>query len=299
MHHSYTLFQTFLKQLGCVLLILSIGICMASGKTDSLPLDQWEYIQVDDSRAKWGDWNKPGFLRSFGLDAKDINGDGNAEIVAGRYIYINPTGDLTEPWKRVDFGLNVDGLLIMDVDGDDYGDVIAAALPDIYWLEATDIMGHSWNATKVASIPATGHVNGQGYALKQVIPGGKPEIILAGGDGIYLITVPESPLGTTWESTRIAHPAMDEGFDMADFDGDGDLDLAAGLQEGKAFSMLWFSNPGDGSADWPSIEVSTELDTPDRIVCADFNGDGMINTLDLNIYKDLHRTPPGPSCCVP
>ena len=34
-------------------------------------------------------------------------------------------------------------------------------------------------------------------------------------------------------------------------------------------------------------------------VNADFNGDGMINTLDLNIYKDLHRTPPGPSCCVP
>jgi hypothetical protein len=30
---------------------------------------------------------------------------------------------------------------------------------------------------------------------------------------------------------------------------------------------------------------------------ADFNGDGTINTLDLNIYKGLHRKPPGPSCC--
>ena len=30
---------------------------------------------------------------------------------------------------------------------------------------------------------------------------------------------------------------------------------------------------------------------------ADFNGDGVINTLDLNIYKGLHRLPPGPSCC--
>jgi len=30
---------------------------------------------------------------------------------------------------------------------------------------------------------------------------------------------------------------------------------------------------------------------------ADFNGDGTINTLDLNIYKGLHRKDPGPSCC--
>jgi glucose/arabinose dehydrogenase len=32
---------------------------------------------------------------------------------------------------------------------------------------------------------------------------------------------------------------------------------------------------------------------------ADFNGDGQINTLDLNVYKELHRMPPGPSCCAP
>ena len=30
---------------------------------------------------------------------------------------------------------------------------------------------------------------------------------------------------------------------------------------------------------------------------ADFNGDDRINTLDLNTYKGLHRKPPGPSCC--
>jgi hypothetical protein len=32
---------------------------------------------------------------------------------------------------------------------------------------------------------------------------------------------------------------------------------------------------------------------------ADFNGDGQINTLDLNIYKELHRKPPGPSGLAP
>jgi len=32
-------------------------------------------------------------------------------------------------------------------------------------------------------------------------------------------------------------------------------------------------------------------------VDADFNEDGRINTLDLNVYKGLHRKDPGPSCC--
>jgi DMSO reductase family type II enzyme heme b subunit len=35
---------------------------------------------------------------------------------------------------------------------------------------------------------------------------------------------------------------------------------------------------------------------PNYNVDADFNGDDVINTLDLNIYKGLHRLPPGPSC---
>jgi hypothetical protein len=36
---------------------------------------------------------------------------------------------------------------------------------------------------------------------------------------------------------------------------------------------------------------------PNYNVDADFNGNGVINTLDLNIYKGLHRKPPGPSSC--
>jgi len=41
----------------------------------------------------------------------------------------------------------------------------------------------------------------------------------------------------------------------------------------------------------------TSLGDANYDVDADFNGDGTINTLDLNIYKGLHRKPPGPSCC--
>lgn len=29
---------------------------------------QWEYINIDDKRDKWGDYNEPKFLRYFGVD---------------------------------------------------------------------------------------------------------------------------------------------------------------------------------------------------------------------------------------
>ncbi len=99
----------------------------------------WKYIQVDDHRAKWGDFDDPQFLRYFGLYMKDMDHDGYRDIVAGRYIYLNPGGDLTGSWKRIDLGMNVDGMLITDVDGDEYADIIAEALPDVWWLEACEI----------------------------------------------------------------------------------------------------------------------------------------------------------------
>jgi subtilisin family serine protease len=58
----------------------------------------------------------------------------------------------------------------------------------------------------------------------------------------------------------------------------------------------------DGSTDTLDLQLykmmhRTEQGDPNYDPDADFNGDGAIDTLDLNIYKGLHRRPPGPSCC--
>jgi hypothetical protein len=47
---------------------------------------------VDDARGRWGDWDEPEWLRYFGLDARDVDGDGHAEILSGRYLYRSPGG---------------------------------------------------------------------------------------------------------------------------------------------------------------------------------------------------------------
>ena len=119
------------------LFVTSFFPCLAS--------DGWTYLQIDSQRAKFGDWDEPEFLRYFGVQAFDLDRDGYQDIVSGRYYYLNPGHDMSGEWARGDFGWNVDGMLALDIDGDRYADVIAEALPDIYWLEANELSAEAWN----------------------------------------------------------------------------------------------------------------------------------------------------------
>jgi hypothetical protein len=248
-----------------------------ANKLPTLRLDDWTYIQIDDKRGKWGDWDEPEWLRYFGLDMADVNGDGYKEIIAGRYIYRNPGGDMTGPWKRIIFDINVDAMLVVDVDGDSFTDIIAEALPDVYWLEAIDNQGNSWSAKKIGTLPKTGHVNGQGYMLGQIVAGGKPEIILASGKGVYYFQIPAEPEKGNWPKTRIASETMDEGIGVGDIDNDGDIDIVCGRERGEDFSVIWFANPENGRSDWAGNLVGPSEHAPDRIVLADMNGDGRLD----------------------
>jgi hypothetical protein len=158
-----------------------------------LSLDKWTYIELDSTRGMFGDFGQePRWLRYFGLTMEDVNGDGQKDIFAGRYFYLNPGGDMTDPWARIelDSNQNVDCMLFVDVDGDEFQDVIGESLPDVFWLEANDVLGSTWSASKICSLPHTQHRNGQGYILAQIIPGGKPEILLTAEGGVYCIETP-------------------------------------------------------------------------------------------------------------
>ena len=78
--------------------LLGILVCTLfsfSGLAQSVITDKWTYIQIDENRAKFGDYGTPDWLRYFGLDALDINFDGYKDLVSGRYIYLNPGGDMS------------------------------------------------------------------------------------------------------------------------------------------------------------------------------------------------------------
>lgn len=255
-----------------------------------LAVNRWQYIEVDSIRQKWGDWSEPSWLRYFGLDMKDINNDGYKDIIAGRYFYLNPGGNMEGKWTRSDLGMNADGYLFVDVDGDEYADVIAEALPEVYWFEADNMQGTTWACRKIGEIPKTDHVNGQGGHYAQLVAGTNGEIILAAKEGVWAATIPVDPeIQDKWKFRLIVKTGSSEGIGIGDIDGDGDHDLVLGdmfaEDKDKSRQVFWGENPGTINSEWVKHHVGSALNFVDRIEVADFNGDGMP---DVAVSEELY-----------
>ncbi len=274
-----------MKRTSSLLLLLISLTCSNKVLSQKISISQWKHIAIDTSRTKWGDYDKPEWLRYFGTDAVDINKDSYKDIVAGRYVYLNPGGNMEAPWKRIDLGGNYDGMLWLNVDNDDLPDIYAEALPNVYWLEATDATLTTWKKTKIATITATDHVNGQDAQYVDIIPGANKEILMNAGDGLYMIQIPANNAAAgNWPVSLISNnETNDEGITTGDMDKDGDLDIISSRNNGKgAKSYVWYANPGIGketTSKWTEYLVSTVTFWPDRVKVADLNGDGKLDVI--------------------
>jgi len=238
------------------------------------------YKEIDNSRSKYGDYDPPTWMRYFGLDAADVNQDGYQDIVSGRYFYLNPGDNMMGEWKRTDLGFNADGCLFIDVNDNEFADIIAMKYPEVLWFEAEDLNGTSWRAKEIARLPKTHHVNGQGNTKADIIPGGKPEIILTAADGIYCIEITKEPNQPVFTTRKIVDTFSDEGITAADMNGNGLLDIvysnANSMEESESPTLLMIAwNPGNADQIWDSQVIGMTQHAIDRIKVADFNGNGI------------------------
>lgn len=236
-------------------------------KPEPLSLDKWSYILVDSTRDQ----------KEMGLAMADLNNDGFKDIASGKWVYFNPGGDMTGKWKKQTLPVNADLLLQINVDNDENADLIAEdGSGYVYWFEMNDRAGENWYYRKIGNAGKGNHMlSTQGYALTQLESGGKPEIIIVGGEqpegAIYYFKIPSKPESDEWPRTVVNPAVYPEGVGYADFDHDWDIDLCATSEVNTKIS--WYENPGDGSGDWNAHFVGY-LNGADRFVTGDMDGDG-------------------------
>jgi hypothetical protein len=238
--------------------------------------DRWTYKQITDQH-----------LQTFGLAFGDVNGDDHTDILSGVFWYANPGGDLMGNWVQSPFPSGMHVFLVTDVDMDQFADVIAQKDEGdiaLYWLEAEDKTGTTWSSVFIGSIDRASHgLGAQGYRQAQVEAGGKSEILISSGNGIYYFRVPDSPEGGNWPKVHVSANPSDEGFATGDIDRDGLLDIAA--TTGNSKRVEWYKNPGDGSSSWTAYHIGdfNEATFPDRTELADLNSD---NRLDIIVTEE-------------
>jgi len=267
-------------------------------------LDSWTYIHADSMRGPSSDG-----LGFFGLGFGDLNGDGYQDIASGTYFYLNPGGDMAAvPWSRVTLpadpanGLPLDASLLFDASSAGRPDsILAEDLPNIIWLKANDPQGNSWTPQVVAQMPPTSHHNGRTVKLAHFVRGNvKPDIVLSGGGGTFLLQIPPNPAADIWPIVQITSTSDDEqkGIGVGDIDGDGNLDIAVGAGASST-ELDWYFNPGDGSSNWVQHFVGNTDLTIKMVEIADINGDGRLDIVATeeanpsNIY--WFEAPPTPT----
>lgn len=250
-----------------------------------------------------GGWRLgPGVTRAIGrgyqdLAFADLNGDGNLDIAAvgafqGGIVAIH--GDGKGGWKEADAGLPTQGrggyIRTGDVNEDGRPDIVASfeqnigPLPpdkakNVVWLsQASGRYEPStpgvpsdlgWNGVALGDVNHDGHLD---MALGSDYLPDRPPVSIYLGDG-----------GKSWKLAVEGLPVVKsgsgfDGLDLADLDGDGNLDLVASDNGNDALRM-WM---GDGKGAWsecPAVDPPQGRD-PSRgwgVTVRDLNGDGRLD----------------------
>jgi hypothetical protein len=263
-----------------------------------LPAGTYTYIQIDDDKGKYGTWASPDWMKYFGLTAGNLTDARFKDVVSGRHFYKNPGGDMTNGganWRRVDLGFNVDAHIIVDVDGDEFGDILAQAgdnaqtkrnstYLEIWWFEATDVQGLQWTRQNGGRpvgrvLKAGNHVLAHNFGSAQIEMGGKPEIYVTTVDGTYYFKLPQNPNDGPQDWARVK-VTMGDGYNtceaVADIDGDGHNDIVGTAAEPADQSqIIWWHNPGQpGKGDWKRYIVGSLNIERGATAVADVDGDG-------------------------
>jgi len=215
-------------------------------------------------------------ITSKAIAARDLDGDGGDELARAL-----PNGSV-EFWKRDD------SRWVSVALADLSGPVETMVLADVTHDGRVDLVGAA--STEPVLRIARGTAEGVGFEPVEVLPlpvavASLTVLRLEQGDGLVVGSLPASELNGAWLlSSADAEPVplpvqAPSAFVPADFDRDGDEDLAAGAG--------WLENLGDGRFSRHPLAVqspASELQFPTDMSAADFDGDGYTDVAWMEGY---------------
>ena len=195
-----------------------------------------------------------------GMDAGDLDGDGDSDIATCGYVFFNPGGDLSGEWRRVnldpkwnsqtgDWSRNATKVVVKDLDGDGANDVVMShserdGFP-VSWYTRDAETGEWREQVILENLPAAHtlevedmDLDGDLDVVTGVNWGRAIGLEIDRGDVLVLLNDGDAK---SWTPMKLSDGGIYNGR-VIDYDGDGDYDLFRlphhGAEEGYLFENL-------------------------------------------------------------
>jgi FG-GAP-like repeat/Abnormal spindle-like microcephaly-assoc'd, ASPM-SPD-2-Hydin len=204
----------------------------------------------------------------------DFNGDGKPDLARGDGSIFLSNGDGTfSQGTTINLGKNVSFNIIAtaDFNGDGKPDLLAQTSTFFYVL-----LGNG-DGTFQVTTPITTNIGTQIFSVvvADVNRDGKADVIGKSGSQLFVfLGRGDGTFGTATIYTPLANGFS--GFTVADFNGDGKLDIAVDGDIANAIGPVGVML-GNGDGTFQTAKLSTGVNSPFGIAAGDFNGDGKID----------------------
>jgi hypothetical protein len=229
---------------------------------------------------------------AFDVEAADMDGDGDLDLISASHAddtiaWYENDGAANPSFTAADIATSADAaydVQVGDMDGDGDLDLVSASGNDntIAWYENDGAANPTWAAANIATSAA----GARNVHLADLDSDGDLDIVSASmtDDTIawYENDGAANPSWSAVDITTTADGAFD--VDVADMDGDGDLDIAwASLTDD---TIGWCENDGAANPTFAAADIATSADGTPDVHLADMDGDGDIDIVSASIYDD-------------